>query len=151
MTVQKEDSNLLRVGLAQIAPVWLDRARTLLKVETYVEQAAGQGCHLVVFGEALVPGYPFWPELTDGARFNSALQKSIFAEYSEQAVQTGGGASRWIVRSGRAAPHRNLPGNRRTPGRPRIAEPILLPDLHRSGRADHAAPSKADAHVRRAA
>jgi len=91
MTVQKEDSNLLRVGLAQIAPVWLDRARTLLKVETYVEQAAGQGCHLVVFGEALVPGYPFWLELTDGARFNSALQKSIFAEYSEQAVQLEAG------------------------------------------------------------
>ena len=82
MTVQTQDRNLLRVGLAQIAPVWLDRDRTLLKVETYVEQAARQGCHLVVFGEALVPRYPFWPELTDGARFNSALQKSIFAEYA---------------------------------------------------------------------
>src|SRR5271168_1520492 len=91
MTVQKEDSNLLRVGLAQIAPVWLDRDRTLLKVETYVEQAARQGCHLAVFGEALVPGYPFWPELTDGARFNSALQKSIFAEYAAQAVQPEAG------------------------------------------------------------
>jgi nitrilase len=74
------------VGLAQIAPVWLDRARTLEKVETYIEQAAGQGCGLVAFGEALVPGYPFWVELTDGARFNSALQKTIFAEYAAQAV-----------------------------------------------------------------
>jgi hypothetical protein len=38
-----------------------------------------------------VPGYPFWLELTDGARFNSALQKAIFAEYADQAVQPEAG------------------------------------------------------------
>jgi len=79
--------NLLTLGLAQIAPVWLDRAATLEKVKLYVEQAAQCGCQLVVFGEALVPGYPFWLELIDGAKFNSPLQKTIFAEYAAQAVQ----------------------------------------------------------------
>lgn len=83
--------NLLTVGLAQIAPIWLDRAATLAKVKSYVEQAARQGCGLVAFGEALAPGYPFWVERTDGARFNSPLQKSIFAEYAEQAVQPEAG------------------------------------------------------------
>lgn len=87
MTRKTQDSNLLTIGLAQIAPVWLDREKTLLKVEKYVEDAAAQGCGLVVFGEALVPGYPFWVELTNGAQFNSPLQKSIFAEYAAQAVQ----------------------------------------------------------------
>jgi len=91
MTPPTEDNHLLRIGLAQIAPVWLDRERTILKVKTYVERASEQGCHLVAFGEALVPGYPFWLELTDGARFNSSLQKSIFAEYAEQAVQPEAG------------------------------------------------------------
>jgi nitrilase len=81
----------LTVALAQIAPVWLDRAATLAKVNSYVEQAAGQGCGLVAFGEALVPGYPFWLEHTDGARFNSPLQKTIFAEYASQAVQPESG------------------------------------------------------------
>jgi nitrilase len=81
----------LTVALAQIAPVWLDRAATLAKVNSYVEQAARQGCGLVAFGEALVPGYPFWLELTDGARFNSPLQKTIFAEYASQAVQPESG------------------------------------------------------------
>jgi nitrilase len=81
----------LTVGLAQIAPVWLDRRATLAKVNSYVEQAAGQSCGLVAFGEALVPGYPFWLERTDGARFNSALQKTIFAEYADQAVQPEAG------------------------------------------------------------
>ncbi|MCX6632797.1 MAG: carbon-nitrogen hydrolase family protein, partial [Candidatus Solibacter sp.] len=85
------DPNLLTLGLAQIAPCWLDRARTLQKVEAWVERAAAQGCHLAAFGEALVPGYPFWVELTDGARFNSPLQKAIFAEYAEQAVQPEAG------------------------------------------------------------
>ena len=91
MPLPTEDPNLLTVGLAQIAPCWLDRERTLAKVASYVERAAAEGCHLVAFGEALVPGYPFWLELTDGARFNSALQKSIFAEYAAQAVQPEAG------------------------------------------------------------
>lgn len=76
----------LRVGLAQIAPIWLDRDGTLEKVAAWITQAAAEGCRLVVFGEALVPGYPFWVERTDGARFESALQKSLYAHYVEQAV-----------------------------------------------------------------
>lgn len=85
------DDNILTIGLAQIAPVWMDRAATLAKVESYVDRAARQQCRLMVFGEALVPGYPFWLEHTGGARFNSALQKLIFAEYTAQAVQPEAG------------------------------------------------------------
>jgi predicted amidohydrolase len=85
------DDNILTIGLAQIAPVWMDRAATVAKVESYVDHAARQQCRLVVFGEALVPGYPFWLELTGGARFNSPVQKEIFAEYAAQAVQLEAG------------------------------------------------------------
>lgn len=77
----------LKVALAQIAPVLLDRQATLTKVCEYVSKAAAQDCQLVAFGEALVPGYPFWTERTDGARFNDDTQKTIHAEYSKQAVQ----------------------------------------------------------------
>ncbi len=80
------EAGTLQVAVAQIAPVWLERAATLAKVETSVAQAAEQGCGLVAFGEALVPGYPFWLSLTDGARFESARQKAIHAAYMEQAV-----------------------------------------------------------------
>ena len=85
------DPNLLTLGLAQIAPCWMQRDLTLQKVEAWVERAAAEGCGLVAFGEALVPGYPFWVELTDGARFDSPLQKAIYAEYAEQAVQPEAG------------------------------------------------------------
>lgn len=83
--------DLLTIGLAQIAPVWLNRAKTLEKIVDYIGRAARQDCRLVVFGEALLPGYPFWLELTDGARFNSAVQKDIHAHYVAQAVQIEAG------------------------------------------------------------
>lgn len=44
-----------------------------------------------MFGEALVPGYPFWVERTDGARFDSALQKELYAHYVQQGVSIEGG------------------------------------------------------------
>ena len=81
----------LKVGVAQVSPVWLDRAGTLTKVRSWVEQAAEAGCGLVAFGEALVPGYPFWLEHTDGARFDSDLQKDIHAHYMAQAVRIEAG------------------------------------------------------------
>ncbi|MEM9352812.1 MAG: carbon-nitrogen hydrolase family protein [Planctomycetota bacterium] len=76
----------MKVALAQIAPSWLDREATVAKVVDWIGRAARQGCGLVCFGEALVPGYPFWVERTDGARFESAEQKEWFARYAEQAV-----------------------------------------------------------------
>ncbi len=89
--LEKSDSvasnDKLKVGLAQIAPIWFDRVATLSKVIDYVVRAANSGCQLVVFGEALVPGYPFWLDITDGAKFDNEKQKTIQAEYSKQAVQ----------------------------------------------------------------
>jgi len=87
-TAEKES---LRVGLAQLAPVWLDRGATLQKVIEHVCEAAAAGARLVVFGEALLPGYPFWPELTGGARFESEEQKQLYAHYAAQAVDIGAG------------------------------------------------------------
>jgi nitrilase len=81
----------LKISLAQIAPVWLNRAGTLAKVEASVRKAGDEGSQLVAFGEALVPGYPFWPELTGGAQFDSAVQKDLFAHYSSQAVDIDAG------------------------------------------------------------
>ncbi|TSA86769.1 carbon-nitrogen hydrolase family protein [Deinococcus detaillensis] len=76
----------LTVGLVQMAPVWLDREATLRKVEGFITEAALSGCQLVVFGEALVPGYPFWVELTGGAKFNDPAQKQMYAHYLSQGV-----------------------------------------------------------------
>ena len=93
------DPEILKVSLAQIAPCWLDRTETLEKVAGFVKQAAGQGSQLVAFGEGLVPGYPFWPELTNGAQFESGLQKDLFAHYSSQAVEIDAGDLRALCKT----------------------------------------------------
>ncbi|NQU29289.1 MAG: carbon-nitrogen hydrolase family protein, partial [Anaerolineae bacterium] len=52
----------LTIALAQIAPVWLDRDQTMTRILEQVHKAAEADCQLVAFGEALLPGYPFWIE-----------------------------------------------------------------------------------------
>ncbi len=43
--------NELTLGLAQIAPVWLNRDKTLEKVLNRIEEASKENCNLVAFGE----------------------------------------------------------------------------------------------------
>lgn len=86
-----ENNNLLKVALAQISPVWLDKNKTIDKVKTYISQAGNDNCDLVIFGEALLPGYPYWLSLTDGAAFDSSIQKDIHAHYIRNAVQIAAG------------------------------------------------------------
>ena len=80
------ENNFLKVAMAQIAPVWLNKKGTLLKIEKYIKEAAKEKVELIVFGESLLPGYPFWIELTNGAKFDSTVQKELHAHYSRNAI-----------------------------------------------------------------
>lgn len=77
---------MLKVALAQISPVWMDRVSTTKKVCSYICDAAKQGAKLVVFGEGLLPGYPFWLSDTNASNFENKIQKEIHAHYLSQAV-----------------------------------------------------------------
>ncbi len=79
-------NQFLTVALAQISPIWLDKAATINKIENTITEAASNNAELVVFGEALLPGYPFWVELTNGAKFNSPIQKELHAHYAQNAI-----------------------------------------------------------------
>lgn len=81
----------LTVAIAQMAPVWLDRQATLARVIAWIGEAAASGARLVAFGEALVPGYPFWTERTEATRFDDPVQKDLVAHYQDQAVQLEAG------------------------------------------------------------
>ncbi len=85
------NENTLTIGLAQMTPVWLDRKKTTEKIRSFISGAAAKKCDLVVFGEGLLPGYPFWLSLTNGAEFNSPVQKEIHAHYLKNAVQIESG------------------------------------------------------------
>lgn len=83
--------NKIKVALAQIAPVWLNKAKTIEKVQNYIENAGKQNCNLIVFGEALLPGYPFWLSLTNAVEFNSKVQKEIHAHYIRNSIDIANG------------------------------------------------------------
>jgi len=78
--------SILQVALAQISPVWLDKAATLEKIITQINEAAKKGSQLIVFGEGLLPGYPFWLALTDGASWNTTVNKELHAHYVRNSV-----------------------------------------------------------------
>ena len=81
----------LKVAMAQISPVWLNKQSTLDKVEEYITKAGSEGCELVIFGEGLLPGYPFWLSLTNGAEFNASVQKEIHAHYIRNSIKLEAG------------------------------------------------------------
>lgn len=86
-----DKGNILKIGLAQISPVWLNKELSREKIKSYIEKAGSEKCDLVVFGEALLPGYPFWLGLTHGSDFNSKMQKEIHAHYIRNSIQIEAG------------------------------------------------------------
>jgi nitrilase len=93
----------MKIAIAQIAPVFLNREATLAKVGDYIRRAAEQDAQLVVFGECLVPAYPMWLCRTDAARFEADDQKRLHARYLDQAVSIADGHLQPITDAARAA------------------------------------------------
>jgi nitrilase len=79
-------NSTLKIAMAQIAPVWLDKNATLHKIENSIKEAAAADCELIVFGEALLPGYPFWLALTGGAEWNTKVNKELHAHYVSNSI-----------------------------------------------------------------
>lgn len=76
----------LNICLAQLAPSWLDKQKGIKKIENAILESAENGAHIIAFPEAYLPGYPFWLDLTHASKFNSEIQKEIFAHYLNEAV-----------------------------------------------------------------
>ena len=91
----------MRVAAAQARPFWLDADATTKKVVAWLEDAAAQDVQLVAFGETFLSGYPFWVELTGGARFDDPAQKRAYAAYLEAAVEMDGPQIRQITEAAR--------------------------------------------------
>jgi len=72
--------------MAQIAPVWLNALETLEKVKKSIIEASENRAELIVFGEALIPGYPFWLALTGGAEWNTKVNKELHAHYVKNSI-----------------------------------------------------------------
>jgi nitrilase len=70
-------------------------------VLSWLQDAAAQDVELVAFPETFLSGYPFWVELTGGARFDDPDQKRAYAAYLEAAVEMEGREIRQVTEAAR--------------------------------------------------
>jgi len=92
---------LYKVAAVQIAPVFLDRDATIDKVQRYLREAAGAGAKLVVFPEAIVPGYPDW--VWSVPPREHATIDALYAELVENAVAIPSAATERLQSAAREA------------------------------------------------
>lgn len=77
-----------KVAVIQRPPVLLDRAQTIERALSSIEEAAREGASLLVFPEAYVPGYPTWIwRLRPGG--DGALAGELHARLRANAVDLG--------------------------------------------------------------
>ncbi|MGI8899119.1 MAG: carbon-nitrogen hydrolase family protein [Pyrinomonadaceae bacterium] len=71
---------MLKVGIVQAGPVFMDLEASVAKAIGLIEQAAKQGHKLIVFGETWLPGYPAWLDYCPGAAlWDHGPTKEVFA------------------------------------------------------------------------
>jgi nitrilase len=70
-------------------------------VLAWLERAAAERVELVAFPETFLSGYPFWLEITDGARFDDPAQKAAYAAYLNAAIVMDGPEMAQVVEAAR--------------------------------------------------
>ena len=88
----------------QSAPVFLDRKGTVDKVLRLIKEAAENGAELVVFPEAFIPTYPYWPkDLGFGAE--KKLTMDAHVELHTNSVEIPGEDTKRIGNAAKRAGH----------------------------------------------
>lgn len=80
------DKMKLKVALIQDSPIFFDKDKTLVKIETLVKKYAIKGCGLIVFPESFIPGYPrgFTFGTTIGNRTEEGRQ--LYSEFAHNSI-----------------------------------------------------------------
>jgi nitrilase len=72
---------VITVAAVQSTPAFLDRDATVDRLVASIEEAAAAGAQLIVFPEAIVPGYPDWvwrtPAWSDGAWYERLHDQAV--------------------------------------------------------------------------
>ena len=90
------------VAAAQMSPVFMNRKATVAKACDAISEAGKNGAKVVVFPEALVPGYPDWVWITPpGVRGD--ILASMYGELLDQAVTIPSPATDALCRAAKKA------------------------------------------------
>jgi len=76
----------LKVAVAQVTPVVLDRAACVAKACRFIAAAGDRGARLVAFPETWIPGYPVWCDTGTLGRWEHAPAKRIHARLMRASV-----------------------------------------------------------------
>lgn len=91
------------VAAVQMTPAFMDRAATTDLVCERIGEAAAAGAGLVVFPEAVIPGYPRGLGFGAVVGSRAAAGRELFARYADQAIDLPGPETRRIGRAAREA------------------------------------------------
>jgi nitrilase len=73
-------NNIKKVAAAQIAPIFLNKEKTVIKACATISEGGEKGAELIVFPEAFISGYPDWVWLipnSQGATLNELYVKLV--------------------------------------------------------------------------
>src|SRR5579863_398661 len=91
MPMKDPTARVIRVAIAQVAPVYYNKSASLTKALEVVRDAATQGVGLIAFGETWFPGYPVWLDVCPGAAlWNHEPTKEVFAELRDNSISVNG-------------------------------------------------------------
>ena len=86
----KDIEKKCRVALVQAEPVMFDKAASLKKALTYIDEAAAGGAELIVFPELFIPGYPIGMNFGFSMGKRTAAGREDWARYYETSLVAGG-------------------------------------------------------------
>jgi nitrilase len=90
------------VAAAQISPVFMDREKTVQKACQTIGEAGKKGAKIIVFPEALIPGYPDWVWVVPPG-IRGDIQATMYGELLDQAVTIPSPATDKLCSAAKAA------------------------------------------------
>ena len=92
---------LIKVAAAQLAPVFLNKEKTVKKACLAILEAGKSGAKLIVFPEAFIPGYPDWVWLIPNSK--KADLDDLYLKLVENAVSIPDNTTNKLCQAARQA------------------------------------------------
>lgn len=93
--------NIIKIAAAQIAPVFLDKEKTINKACEAIAEAGKKGANLIVFPEAFISGYPDWVWLIPNSK--GAELNDLYIKLVENAISVPDESTKKLCKAAKSA------------------------------------------------